>query len=846
MTRGAVAVGRDEVPSLVQAPLVGLLRSVGAEYPGRFALVDTDGGELPIEVLASNESELAFRGGRVFVSRLVRCRALVAPVGEGAWRLDSLAVGTLDRLALVSHSQVERELAVGEVRMAVRAAGLNFRDVLIALGAYPGAARIGGEGAGVVVEVGPDVASLQVGDRVMGMIVDSFGPVAVADARLVVRVPEGWSWEQAASVPIVFLTAYFALVELAALEPGERVLIHGAAGGVGMAAVQLARYLGAEVFATAHPDKWAAVEALGVPAERIASSRSLEFKDAFLGVTGGEGVDVVLDSLAGEFVDASLGLLPRGGRFLEMGKADIRDPEAVSVAHPGVAYRAFDLQEVPPERVQEMFAALLELFEAGLLCHAPISVFEITRAPDAFRVLRESRHVGKLVLRIPQPQRCDGAVLITGGTGDLGAIMARHYATQGVGRLVLTRRRGLDAPRARELVAELAELGCEAQVVACDVADREQVRAMLDAVGPVRGVVHAAGVLEDGVLATLDEQRLARVLAPKVDGALHLHELTAGLDLDEFVVFSSLAGTLGSAGQANYAAANAFLDALAAYRRAQGLTGLSLAWGPWESGMAGILDEAGRGRLARAGMQALSAEDGVALFDLAREAGAGLLVPVVFDTAGLRAQARNGMLPPILSLLVRAPARRAAAGTGALARRLAGAPEGERDAIALELVLEHVAAVLGHESPAAIDAGRPFKELGFDSLGSVELRNRLAQASGQRLPSTLIFDHPTPQAVAAYVRANVVGEAARPAIDTEFDRLEALIAGLSAEGAGPKLVKSRLQALSLRVQRLLEVTEPEAFAEDEEHVEEQIESSSDDELFDLIDKRRESLDPAVS
>ncbi len=756
LTRGAVAVWAGEVPDLVQAALAGLMRSACAEYPGRFVLVDGDGGGLPVGALVSDEPELAFRGGRVFAPRLVRCRALVAPMGVRAWRLDTLASGTLDRLALVSHPQVERELAVGEVRVAVHAAGLNFRDVLIALGAYPGAARIGGEGAGVVVEVGPDVASLQVGDRVMGMIVDSFGPVAVADARLVVRVPEGWSWEQAASVPIVFLTAYFALVELAALEPGERVLIHGAAGGVGMAAVQLARYLGAEVFATAHPDKWSAVEALGVPVGRIASSRSLEFKDAFLGVTGGEGMDVILDSLAGEFVDASLGLLPRGGRFLEMGKADIRDPEAVAVAHPGVAYRAFDLQEVPPERVQEMLGELLGLFERGVLCHAPITPYAITRAPDAFRVLRESRHVGKLVLRVPQPSRGDGAVLITGGTGGLGALFARHLAGQGVERLVLASRSGLDADGARELVGELAELGCEARVVACDVADREQVRAMLDAAGLVRGVVHAAGVLEDGVLATLDSERLARVLAPKVDGALYLHELTAGLDLEVFVVFSSVAGTLGSAGQANYAAANAFLDALAAYRRARGLPGLSLAWGPWESGMAGAMDEADRARLARAGITTLTAEHGVALFEAARDAGAPALLPVAFDTAGLRAQARAGALVPVLSGLVRAPVRRAGQ-DGVLARRLAEAPEGERDAIALELVLAHVAAVLGHDSAGAIDAGRPFKELGFDSLGSVELRNRLGQTTGLKLPSTVIFDYPTPQAVAGFLRERVEG-----------------------------------------------------------------------------------------
>ncbi len=755
LTRGAVTVRAGDVPDLVQAALAGLMRSACAEYPGRFVLVDGDGGELPVGALVSDEPELAFRGGRVFAPRLVRCRALVAPVGEGAWRLDSLAVGTLDRLALVSHPQVERPLEPGEVRVAVHAAGLNFRDVLVALGAYPGGGRMGGEGAGVVVEVGPGVASLQVGDRVMGLIHDSFGPLAVADARLLVRAPEAWSWEQAASVPIVFLTAYFALVELAALEPGERLLVHGAAGGVGMAAVQLARYLGAEVFATAHPDKWAAVEALGVPAERIASSRSLEFKDAFLGVTGGEGVDVVLDSLAGEFVDASLGLLARGGRFLEMGKADIRDAEVVAAAHPGVAYRAFDLQEVPPERVREMLCELLGLFERGVLCHAPISAFEITRAPDAFRVLRESRHIGKLVLRVPQSSRGDGAVLITGGTGGIGAILARHYATQGVQRLVLTSRSGPDADGAHELVGELAGLGCEAEVVACDVADREQVRAMLDAAAPVRGIVHAAGVLDDGLLASLDGGRLARVLEPKVDGAINLHELAG--EVEEFVVFSSVAGTLGSAGQANYAAANVFLDALAAYRRAQGLPGLSLAWGPWESGMAGAMDDAARARLQRAGMTALTAEDGVALFEAARDAGAPALLLVAFDTAGLRAQARSGTLPPILSLLVRAPVRRAGAQDGALARRLAGAPEGERDAIALELVLANVAAVLGHDSGAAIDPGRPFKELGFDSLGSVELRNRLGQATGLKLPSTVIFDYPTPQAVAGFLRERVEG-----------------------------------------------------------------------------------------
>ncbi len=357
----------------------------------------------------------------------------------------------------------------------------------------------------------------------------------------------------------------------------------------------------------------------------------------------------------------------------------------------------------------------------------------------------------------------DGVVVVTGGTGGLGAVFARYLAGRGVGRLVLTSRRGLEAPGARGLVAELAELGCVAEVVACDVAVREQVEALFAAVGPVRGVIHAAGVMDDGLLGALDERRLARVMAPKVDGAWHLHELAG--DVEEFVVFSSAPSRIGSAGQANYAAANAFVDALAAYRRAQGLAGVSLAWGLWatESSMAG-LDQATSARYveqlhARLGIEPLAVEHGLSLFDAARAGERALLVPVRLDAAVLRAQARAGVLPALLASLVRVAAARADGGEGMLARRLAQAPEGERDAIMLELVCAHVAAVLGHESAGAIDPDRPFKELGFDSLGSVELRNRLAHASGLRLPSTLVFDHPTPRMAARFIGGQVSGDA---------------------------------------------------------------------------------------
>jgi acyl transferase domain-containing protein/acyl carrier protein len=364
-----------------------------------------------------------------------------------------------------------------------------------------------------------------------------------------------------------------------------------------------------------------------------------------------------------------------------------------------------------------------------------------------------------------EPRALDpgGTVLITGGTGGLGALVARHLAARhGDLHLLLASRRGDEADGAPELRAELAELGCEATVAACDVADRDQVAALLDSIPadrPLTAVVHAAGVLDDGVVESLDADRLDRVFAPKLDAALHLHELTEGLDLAAFVLFSSAAGLLGAPGQANYAAANAFLDALAERRHARGLAAKSLAWGYWDQagGMAGGLGEADLARFARMGIVPLSAERGLELLDAALAAGDPLLVPAGLDLPALRAQARVGALPPLLGGLVRVPARRRRGEAGSLARRLAGMPEAEWDAAILELVRGEVASVLGHASGDQVDGERPFKDLGFDSLGAVELRNRLSAAADLRLPSTLVFDHPTPAAVARYLRSRVEG-----------------------------------------------------------------------------------------
>jgi acyl transferase domain-containing protein/NADPH:quinone reductase-like Zn-dependent oxidoreductase len=779
VTAGGIAVG-DEAPDVALAPVWGLVRSAQSEHPGRFLLADVrdDEGAVDWAALAGLDTpQLAIRQGQLLAPRLAQAAAGAA---EGAWRLSVERTGSLDGLAVVASSG-DRPLGAQEVRVGVRAAGLNFRDVLIALGLYPGDAPLGSEAAGVVLEVGAEVTSLSPGDRVMGLVMEAFGPVAVTDCRLVAAMPAGWSFTQAASVPVAFLTAYYGLVDLAGLGPGDRLLVHAAAGGVGMAAVQLARHLGAEVFATASPAKWDAVRDLGVEDTRIASSRDLGFRDRFLAATGGQGVDVVLNALSGEFADASMTLLPRGGRFIEMGKTDIRDPRAVADAYPGVRYRAYDLFEAGQERIQHMLGEIVALFEQGVFVLAPIRTWDVRRGAEAFRFLREGRNTGKIVLTVPAPLDPEGTVLITGGTGGLGALFARHLVRRhGVRHLLLASRRGPAAAGSGELAAELEAAGCQVRIAACDVADRGQLTALTDSLDhPLTAIVHAAGVLRDGLTESMTCEQLDHVMRPKVDAAVHLHELTAGMDLAAFILFSSVASLIGNPGQGNYGAANACLDALAASRQAAGLPATSMAWGLWAdtTGMTSGMDRGDIARLGRMGISALPADLGLELFDQAMRNGQALLAPVLLNHDALHAMARGGTLPPLLHGLARVSGR---VGTSAsLAERLAGLPASEREHVILELVQGHVAAVLGHSSSAVIDPASPFKELGFDSLAGVEFRNRLAKATRLRLPSTLIFEQPTPAAVAHYlIQTTLPGAQAGGGRSSEEDELRQMLASI--------------------------------------------------------------------
>ncbi|TVS76918.1 acyltransferase domain-containing protein, partial [Mycobacterium helveticum] len=389
-TRGAVALPGEDVADLAGAAVWGLVRSAQTEHPGRVVLVDADA---PLDdaavaaVLAVGEPQVVLRGGTVHTARVHGSRAagrMLVPPGQGSWRLGMSGHGTFEDLRLEPIPDADAPLAPGRVRVAPSAIAANFRDVMIALGLYPDPdAVMGVEASGVVVETASGDGCFAVGDCVMGLFPEGTGTIAVTDQRLLAKVPAGWSHTSAATASVVFATAYYALTDLAAAKAGQRILVHAAAGGVGMAAVQLARHLGLEVFATASKGKWDTLRAMGFDDDHISDSRSLAFEDKFRVVTGGRGFEVVLDSLAGEFVDASLRLVAPGGVFLEMGKTDIRDPEAIAEQYPGVRYRAFDLFEAGPDRIQRMLGDLVELFEAGVLRPLPVTTFDVRRAPAA-------------------------------------------------------------------------------------------------------------------------------------------------------------------------------------------------------------------------------------------------------------------------------------------------------------------------------------------------------------------------------------------------------------------------------------------------------------------------------
>lgn len=809
--------------AIAGAGLWGLANTIAVEHPEiavRVIDLDPDAAGIDANRLAAElrrgdgaARRSALRGARQLVPRLRRWRSRA----EDAPRKLALgAVATLD--ALRWDNFTTRAPESGEVRVRVHAAGVNFRDVLLALGMIPREASfLGAECAGIVTAVGAGVDDLAVGDAVFGFAPGSLATEIVLPAAFLARWPdELGSLERAASLPAAYLTAMLGFDGFAGgLSRGQRVLIHAAAGGVGMAAVQLARRAGAEVFATAgSPAKRALLRSLGV--DHVFDSRTTDFAAQIRSLTRGEGVDVVLNSLSGEFIAASVESLAADGCFLELGKRDLWSEERFAEVRREARFRVYDLGRsatADPGIVRKMLVALIEGLRDGSLEPLPLRVFDFDDAADAFRLMAQARHVGKLVLRAPPPTsdapaarplvRADATYWITGGFGALGLHTARWLASRGARHLVLTSRRAPDDD-ARAAIADLERQGVRILVRPADVGDPTQasgiLREMRCAMPRLAGVVHAAGALDDGVLLFSDRARFERVLRGKAIGARVLDALTRDIALDFFVLYSAAGQLLGAAGQGAYASANAELDALAYSRRAAGLPALSVAWGLWQGGgMASELSAAGSDPWSSRGLAWIGPQDGFAHLErlLREDAIHAAVLPI--DWHRFMARLPAGADPDFFRDLVTAQTRRslpdgsrpAASPTVPRHETWRALPESQRRSAVMAHLAEQALQVLGVPPSTELAARMPLKEAGLDSLMAVELRNALTRSIGLPLPATLLFDHPSLEALATYLldKLGLAAPQVKPTVTRTASTASApAVAALSDEEAEAQLL----------------------------------------------------------
>lgn len=792
VTRGAQPVGEAAQPlALAQSPLWGLGRVIAAEHPELACTrIDLDCEPHAEEVdqlteaiwFADREDQIAFRGGQRWVARLCPARGggadeLQVPRGQ-PYRLEIISRGQLDQVELRPVPRLP--LGPGQVEIQVRATGLNFRDVLNVMDLYPGdPGPLGGECAGRVVAVGAGVEQVKPGDAVAALAPASFARYATTLAEFVTPKPEALSFEEAATIPIAFLSAYYALCRLGRMQAGERVLIHAATGGVGLAAVQLAQQAGAEIFATAgSPRKRDYLKSLGI--EHVMNSRSLDFGEQILEATGGQGIDLVLNSLTGETIATSLSVLRSGGRFLELGKTDLWDQPRVDAFRPGVTFHAIALDQMmaeQPAMVRELLQEVMPQFEDQRLRPLPLRTFPIRRVVEALRHMARAEHLGKVVIEADRLEatdqplwlREDDTYLVTGGLGGLGLKVASWLTQRGARNLVLV---GRSAPsqEARARVQDLERAGARVMVRQCDVSRRGEVAELLAAIGrelpPLRGVFHLAGVLDDGILREQTRERFDRVMAAKALGAWNLHELTADLALDQFVLFSSAAALLGSPGQGNYAAANAFLDALAHQRRAERRPALSINWGSWAgAGMAERMRDAQGNRWSEAGIGWIEPDHGLQMLEDLLAAGTVQVGVLPVNWPKFFERIPPGAEPPWLSELAhsaRAAGAPQSGGPPALLEKLQAVTAAERLDVAILFLRQQAAQVLAMDETQLPDARRPLNELGFDSLTGVEFCNRVARAAGQHLNPAILFDYPTLEGLAGFIVRDLLHLAGEP------------------------------------------------------------------------------------
>ena len=781
--------------NLVQAPLWGVGRVIANEVPkARTRMIDLMGPPeeraslaaiLADSLLERNpEPEIVIANDGTFVPRL-RVAEAAGETETGALRL-GFTSGRLGSLAWTPASPPVP--GADEIVVVPHAAGLNFRDVMYALGVLPeealeagfAGASLGMEAAGVVLSAGAGVTNFQPGDSVIFFAPNCFDSHVVTPAKAAVRMPERMSFEEAATIPTAFFTVQYALDYLARMRKGERLLIHGAAGGVGLAAIQVARHLGADIFVTVgSPEKRRLMAQIGIPADRVFDSRSLHFADDIMRVTNGEGVDVVLNSLAGEAIYRNLGLLRPFGRFLELGKRDFYENNRIGLKffRNNLTYFGIDADQLMverPELAQELFSDLMKRFEDGTYTPLPYRAFDASRISDAFRLMQKSGHTGKIVIRPPSPPvpaakeqprdftvRPNASVFVSGGLSGFGLATARWFAAKGAGGLVLAGRSGPSSEEAKAAIAELESLGTRVIARSCDVTDIDAVTALFDeaerAGVPVCGVVHAAAVFDDATLDSLSASRYQRVIEPKIRGALTLHKASLGRELDFFLLYSSITTAFGNPGQANYVAANAFLEALAQHRRALGLPAQAIGWGAIAD--AGYLarNEALRDQLAaKLGADPLSADRAMAFLGEILAGDQTNLYAGDINWQRLRAG-----LPVLQSrifgeLTSKISREETAGGDDALAR-VEAMPLAEAIAFVSGILAEEVGQVL-RLTPEKIDRNKPVFDLGMDSLMALELKLSVEDRFRIDVPLMALSDGGTINALAAQVVRQVRGE----------------------------------------------------------------------------------------
>jgi phthiocerol/phenolphthiocerol synthesis type-I polyketide synthase C len=786
VTADAQAAAAEDHPDAGAALYWGFARVLRREHPELQTLVldaapasTAWSAACAAEILGgAGEDQVALRAGGRFVGRLVR-GAVEAGTASGGqewqtpsqpFRLALARPGFWDGLEYRPLRRVPP--GPGEIEIAVRAASLNFIDVMKAMGTYPGvegrAALLGGECAGRVVAVGPDVNAFREGDRVVACAFGAFASHVTVRADHVRPIPDALSDERAAALPLVMATAWYGLVDLADIAAGETVLIHSATGGLGLAAIQVAQARGARIIATAgSEEKRRRLRELGIA--DVFDSRDLSWADAVRAATDGRGVDVVLNSLTGAAIPLGLDVLAADGRFIEVGKKDIYGGRTISLAafKKGISVAAVDLAgllERRPQRFARLLADTWSRVASGELAPLPIQPFAFADAAEALRTMARGSHIGKFVLTdpatvrqvAPEPMpegrfRGDATYLVTGGLGALGLSLAEYMVAHGAGGIALLGRSAPSADAAHR-IASLCSHGAQVEAFSVDVSDADALGVVLQEVRRrmphLRGVVHAAGLLDDALIANLQPGQVERVLAPKVEGARHLDALTADDPLDLFVLFSSAAALVGNAGQAIYASANAFLDALAEARRRRGRPALSVQWGPFAAIGLAAQDSLRGARLEERGMGSFTAAE--AWDALARFLGAGDTV-VGYVPIHLRQWFEaypDTAAQPSWEIL------RAAAASGTstsvahdFRAQLEAVPEAARPALVEDKVRELAGRVLRLD-PSAFDGDTPFKSLGLDSLMGLELRNRLEAAFGLKLSPTLLWTYGNARALA--------------------------------------------------------------------------------------------------